>query len=269
MDRRSLKSPARQRGFSLIEMLVAVGILTLVLGVVFNEIDKVQKRYRTEEAKLDIFQEARNFMDRFVRDLHTAGYPGVRMYQPGVITLVPPEFDSRVATGLVSVSATDLRFEADVDGDGQVDSVRYTLFANGGTCPCTLRRSQIVKVNGSPVLQPGGIPISMVDNVVNSGGAGGGGPNGSFLIAGNSPIAAGTTIANQTLYGDYAGSPVFQAFDRNGNTVPLPVNFAGNPTALRSIRTIRVTLNVLAASPDPQTLIRPAVSLAASARLQN
>jgi len=263
------KTPARQRGFSLIELMVAMGILTLVLGVVFNEIDKVQKRYRTEEAKLDIFQEARNFMDRFIRDLHTAGYPSVRMYQTGVITVVPPENDSRVATGLVSVSATDLRFEADVDGDGQVDSVRYTLTPNGGQCPCVLRRSQTIKLNTSPMLQPGGTLFSMVDNVVNSGGSGGGGPNGSLIIAGNSPLGVGGTDTNQNLYREYAGSQMFQAFDRNGNPVALPVNFAGNPTALRSIRTIRVTLNVLASAPDPQTLQRPAVSLAASARLQN
>ena len=265
----NLKTPIRQRGFSLIEMIVTVGILSIVLAVVFNEIDKVQKRYRTEEAKLDIFQEARNFMDRFVRDLHTAGYPGVRMYQTGVITLVPPEFDNRVATGLVLVSATDLRFEADVDGDGQVDSVRYTLLPNGGQCPCILRRSQVIKINAtSPLNQPTSY-FSMVDNVVNSGGSGGGGPNGSLIIAGNSPLGGGATVSNQTLYQEYAGSQIFQAFDRNGNSIPLPVNFAGNPTALRSIRTIRVTMNVLATAPDPQTLQRPAVSLAASARLQN
>ncbi len=264
-------TPGRQRGFSLIELMVAIGILTLVLGVVFNEIDKVQKRYRTEEAKLDIFQEARNFMDRFIRDLHSAGYPGVRMYQTTTnpALQVPPENDNRVATGLVSVAPNLLIFEADVDGDGQVDSVRYTLQAVGGQCPCVIRRSQVVKLNGtSPMAQPTSY-FSMVDNVVNSGGSGGGGPNGSLIIAGTSQLGAGGTDTNQNLYREYASSQIFQAFDRNGNTVALPVNFAGNPTALRSIRTIRVTLNVLANAPDPQTLQRPAVSLAASARLQN
>jgi prepilin-type N-terminal cleavage/methylation domain-containing protein len=254
----------RQRGFSLIELLVAMGILTIVLAVVFNEIDKVQKRYRTEETKLDIFQEARNFMDRFVRDLHSAGYPGSRMYQLGVIPVSPPENDSRVAAGLVSVSQTDLRFEADVDGDGQVDSIRYTLQPIGGTCPCRLRRSQVTKLNGiTPLNQPTNY-FSIVDEVVNSAGSGGPGPNGALTIAGNT----GPT-SNNTLYLEYAGSPIFQAFDRNGNPVTLPVNIAGNPQAVRSIRTIRVTLNVLATAPDPQTLQRPAVSLTASARLQN
>ncbi|MGH9575945.1 MAG: hypothetical protein ACRD3R_00805, partial [Terriglobales bacterium] len=91
----------------------------------------------------------------------------------------------------------------------------------------------------------------------------------ALTIAGNSPTVGGPMIANDTLYREYAGSAIFQAFDRNGNAVALPVTFTGNPTALRSIRTIRVTLNVLATAPDPQTLQRPAVSLTASARLQN
>lgn len=265
MHRENRFAGLRQRGFSLIELLVAMGILTIVLAVVFNEVDKVQKRYRTEETKLDIFQEARNFMDRFVRDLHSAGYPGAKMYQAGVITLNPPENDSRVATGLVSVSSTDLRFEADVDGNGQVDSVRYTLQANGGTCPCRLRRSQVVKLNATPPLNQPTNYFNMVDDVVNSAGSGGPGPNGALTIAGNSPVG----VSNNILYQDYAGAAIFQAFDRNGNPVALPVNITGNPNAVRSIRTIRVTLNVLAAAVDPQTLQRPAVSLTASARLQN
>ncbi len=268
MHRRNRFAGLRQHGFSLIELLVAMAILTIVLAVVFNEIDKVQKRYRTEETKLDIFQEARNFMDRFVRDLHSAGYPGSKMYQAGVIPVSPPENDIRVAAGLVSVSSTDLRFEADVDGNGQVDSVRYTLQANGGTCPCTLRRSQVVKV-AAPMLNPTNYS-NIVDDVVNSAGSGGGGPNGALIIAGSSPgVGGGILLPNDWLYREYAGSPIFQAFDRNGNPVALPVNIAGNPNAVRSIRTIRVTLNVLATEVDPQTLQRPAVSLTASARLQN
>ena len=178
---------ARQLGFSLIELLVAMAILTIILGVVFNEIDRVQKRYRTEEAKLDIFQEARNFMDRFVRDLHSAGYPGSRLYQATITPamLNPPENDNRVATGLVSVTPTAVIFESDVDGNGQVDSVRYSLVAVGGTCPCNLRRSQVIKLNAtSPLNQPTNF-FTMVDNVVNSGGSGGGGPNGALIIAGN------------------------------------------------------------------------------------
>ncbi|HXE89779.1 MAG TPA: type II secretion system protein [Terriglobales bacterium] len=274
---------SNERGFSLIELLTVIAILSIVMGVVFREIIRVQQRFRTEEAKLDVFQEARNFMDRFVRDLHQAGYPGLKMYEPGAITLNPKINDRRVAAGLVSVSNSDIVFEADVDGDGQVDSIRYTLATGpGGTCPCTIRRSQVIKIHGtSPLSQPTSY-FGMVGNIVNSGGSGGTGPNGSRSIcfpnplggacSSTSPYASATgvtSISNDTVYGPYMTQPVFQAFDRNGFAVTLPVDINTNPTALKNIRTIRVTMNVLAATPDPQTLMRPAVSLTASARLQN
>ena len=275
--------PRNERGFSLIELLTVVAILTIVMGVVFREIIKVQQRFRTEEAKLDVFQEARNFMDRFVRDLHQAGYPGLKLYETAAITLNPKVNDRRVAAGLVSVTNSDLIFESDVDSDGQVDSIRYTLVTGaGGNCPCTIRRSQVIKINGtSPLSQPTNY-FSIVDNIINSGGSGGAGPNGSRSIcfpnplggacSSTSPYATLTgviSISNDTVYGPYRTQPLFQAFDRNGTAVALPININTNPTALKNIRTIRVTMNVLAATPDPQTLMRPAVSLTASARVQN
>ncbi|HSA91978.1 MAG TPA: type II secretion system protein [Terriglobales bacterium] len=273
----------KERGFSLIELLTVIAILTIVMGVVFREIIRVQQRFRTEEAKLDVFQEARNFMDRFVRDLHQAGYPGQRLYEPAAITMSPKINDRRVAAGLVLVRNTDLLFESDIDGDGQVDSIRYTLVTGtGGNCPCTIRRSQVIKINGtSPLSQPTNY-FSIVGNIINSGGSGGSGPNGSRSICFPNPVGGGCSatspfatatgvvqISNDTVYGPYRSLPVFQAFDRNGLAVTLPIDINTNPTALKNIRTIRVTMNVLATAPDPQTLMRPAVSLTASARVQN
>ena len=52
-------SSASERGFSLIELMVVVAILTLVMGVVFAAIANVQKRYRTEEGRVDTMQNAR------------------------------------------------------------------------------------------------------------------------------------------------------------------------------------------------------------------
>jgi hypothetical protein len=121
-----------------------------------------------------------------------------------------------------------------------------------------------------------------VGNIINSGGSGGSGPNGSRSICFPNPLGGGCSstspfatatgvveISNDTVYGPYRSLPVFQAFDRNGLAVTLPIDINTNPTALKNIRTIRVTMNVLAAAPDPQTLMRPAVSLTASARVQN
>ncbi|MGH9579733.1 MAG: PilW family protein [Terriglobales bacterium] len=262
----SQANPGRHaKGFSLIELLTVLAILTLVMGVVFNEIIRVQQRYRTEETKIDMFQQARELLDQFVRDVHQAGYPNIKMYQAGVL-INPRENDARNAAGLVSVSATDVRFEGDMDGDGQVDSVSYALTKGpDGNCPCSVLRSQVIKVNATSPLTQATNYNTAVTNVVNSGGA--------LTISGNStfPGSGGTvtTVANNTLYAEYRNAPLFAAFDRNGNAVALPVTIASNPTAISSIKSIRITLNVLGTIPDPQTLMRPAVSLTASARINN
>ena len=67
----------------------------------------------------------------------------------------------------------------DVDGDGQVDVVRYTLQDDGsGNCPCKIRRSQGTKLNNTAPMdtsQPSTNYSVELDNVVNSLGAGSGG----------------------------------------------------------------------------------------------
>jgi prepilin-type N-terminal cleavage/methylation domain-containing protein len=246
----------RQKGFSLIELLTVVVILMLVTGVVFQQIDMVQKRARSEDVKMDLTQESREFLDQMVRDLHTSGYPNKRMYITNLVT----NNDNRNAVGLVQVTATSLWFEGDVDGDGQVDSVQYQLQSNGGTCPCTLRRSQVVKANGvAPMAQANNFNME-VNNVINSGGV--------FAIGGTSPPGL---PAPDTLYGAYKAAPVFQAYDSNGALLGLPLDIVNNPTAISSIRTIRITINVLAGpeGTDIQTRMRPAVSMTAAARINN
>ena len=63
-------SSASERGFSLIELMVVVAILTLVMGVVFAAIANVQKRYRTEEGRVDTMQNAREFVDQIGRKMN-------------------------------------------------------------------------------------------------------------------------------------------------------------------------------------------------------
>ena len=255
-----------QKGFSLIELLTVVVILMLVTGVVFQQINLVQKRGRQEDVKMDLTQESREFVDQMVRDLHTSGYPNRKMY----ITNLVNTSDSRYAVGLVQVTPTSLWFEGDVDGDGQVDSIQYQLQSNGGTCPCTIRRSQVVKANGvAPMAQATSFNME-VSNVVNS--------NGTIAISGNSALASGV-VSNDTLYGAYKAAPIFRAYDANGlecgavgaACTALPLDINTNPTLMSSIKSIRITVNVLAGpgGTDFDTRMRPAVSMTAAARINN
>jgi prepilin-type N-terminal cleavage/methylation domain-containing protein len=272
MRRKSAHGRQREAGFSLLEMLTVLVILTLVMGVVFAQIATVQKRYKTEETKLDITQESREFLDQIVRDLHNAGYPNYHMYAAGALTS-PIANDARNAVGLVKFAYNDIWFEGDVDGDGQVDVVRYTLQDDGsGNCPCKIRRSQSPKLSGTDPMSQSSINYSVeLDNLVNSLGVGGGGA--ALPIAGSSTIRSGTsytTVANDTLYSGYKSAYVFRAFDRNGVEI-LPTDYNTPLNQLSQIRSIKVTLNVLAkpSGADIQTLRRPAVMLTATARLDN
>jgi len=133
----------RQSGFSLVELLMVVLLLTIVVGALFTQIDRAQVRYRVEDQRLDMTQQEREFIDQFVRDLHQSGYPAASMYSAGA---VPANSVAGGTFGLISISSTDVQIEGDMDGDGQVESVEYSYDA---TCQC-IRRSSLAKGAAGP-----------------------------------------------------------------------------------------------------------------------
>src|SRR5262245_28918003 len=140
------KRNRRQAGFSLIELMVSILILMIIMGAIFGQIDFVQKRYRSEEVKLDMFQTAREFVDQMTRDIHQAGFPNGKLYSDldsvsDPANFTPYAMDDRNAVGIYYISPTEIRFQGDVNGDGVVDSVAYRLFPRSTTagdehCPC-------------------------------------------------------------------------------------------------------------------------------------
>lgn len=138
-----------QRGFSLIETMIVLVIVLVISGAIFQVINLATQRSSTEQSKVDMFQEAREFMDQMSRDLRQAGYPNARNFTTGILTGTVAN-SAGVAVGLVNVDTGDLWFEGDVDGTGAVSSVRYHLESTGTNCPC-LQRSQVTKAAGDPL----------------------------------------------------------------------------------------------------------------------
>ena len=66
---------SRQSGFSLLELLTALGIFLVICGAAFSLLMSSQQRYRTDSQLLSSFQEARLALDQIVRDVNDAGYP--------------------------------------------------------------------------------------------------------------------------------------------------------------------------------------------------
>jgi len=234
-DRLTNTKLASMGGFSIVELMVSIVVMTIVLGGIFSVIDVVNQRSLTEQAKLDMFQEAREFMDQMSRDLHQAGYPSRRHYvRTGQLTADPVTDDVKNAVGIVKVDAGDLWFEGDVDGTGAVSVIRYHLdnsTTNG--CPC-LRRSQLPKIEGDPV-------------------------------------TGQTTEVYQVQVQGVQNVDIFSAFARGttGTPIGLPVNFADDPDTIATVDTIKVVLSLRALRRDPRTGVYPEATLVATSKLNN
>jgi len=102
----------RQSGFSLIEMMVVVLILGIISAGLFAQIDGAQQRAFSEQIKLDNFQEARDFVDQFFRDVNQIGYPNSRMIDTTAawspVLASPLINDNRLAIGLVKIDANEI-----------------------------------------------------------------------------------------------------------------------------------------------------------------
>src|SRR4051812_21174387 len=151
MRKLSGNEKARERGFTLIEMLIVIAILATVTGGIFLQLNTAQERINTEQTKVDNFDEARDFADQFFRDIHQIGYPNGHMVSFLSPTLATAQADNRVAVGLVQIDANSIWFEGDVNGTGVVQSVQYKINGNAALSPCTacLQRSSVDKVTGT------------------------------------------------------------------------------------------------------------------------
>ncbi len=202
---------AKQRGFSLLELLLVIAILSLIVGAVFSQMGDAQLRLNAEETKLGDFQEARDFVDQFFRDINQAGTPNIRMYDPTLFGASPMN-DSRLAVGLVSIDNNSITFEGSVNGTGTVQSVTYKINGSGGTtCPKCLQRSQIDKKTGDP-------------------------------ITGQNPPDWGTEINDIT---NTTAFPIFRYYQYDGTQITtLPADITTNPATIAKVKTIQINLTI-------------------------
>ncbi len=115
---RSEESPATrfrlQDGFSLIETMIVVAVITIIMASVFKSINLTQQTSASQQVKLDLTQQTREFMDQLTRDLRSTGYPNWRNMDPtsaGIVTT-----NQNNAPGLIKIDIGTLWFAGDVDG---------------------------------------------------------------------------------------------------------------------------------------------------------
>ena len=127
---------SKERGFSLFELTIAMGVLLIVVGGILGVVDVANQRSYTEQAKLDMFQEAREFMDQMSRDLHQAGYPNPRHYvDETVLDISPATNYQENAVGIVKVdSGVTLNVQPGtrIVGDTAADRLGSSLWIKRG-----------------------------------------------------------------------------------------------------------------------------------------
>jgi type II secretory pathway pseudopilin PulG len=253
-----------ESGFSLIELMVAILVMMVIMAAVFTQMDNLQRRSRSEQVKLDMFQTAREFIDQMVRDIHQAGFPNGKLY-PDMAGAAPTydgySMDMRNAVGVYYISPTEIRFQGDVDGDGNVDNVAYRLFPQSGAagdqnCPC-LRRSQTPKSAG---LMPMAQVLDWKTQVEN------------IRVISNDP----TNISNTIVFIPYTkdGTPVnlaaFGGSLTKFNFDPKDDGATGAvPDIINQIWSVRVLLTVQGQVGDIGTNTRPQAFLTATAQVNN
>src|SRR2546427_10911407 len=102
---------SRARGFSLIEMLIAVAIVTAVIAVVVQGITKMQRRSFLESSKVDTVQETRAFIAQMVRDIHNVGYPAPKV-NPFPGSNCNPTDNANVSCGPVFFTPQQTEYQA-------------------------------------------------------------------------------------------------------------------------------------------------------------
>jgi type II secretory pathway pseudopilin PulG len=185
--------------------MIGMAILAIVTGGILSQLTTAQQRISSEQVKVDNFDQARDFVDQFFRDINEIGYPN------GRIVTYTSTSDIRVAVGLVRIDQNAIWFEGDINGSGVVQSVQYQI--NGsGTCTLCLQRSQVAKVAGNPLTGqtvPGPDWGTEVNDV--------------------------NTTAPIFTYYDTAGAQI----------LALPADINNNPNILAQVKTIHIALKIL------------------------
>jgi type II secretory pathway pseudopilin PulG len=243
-----------EKGFSLIEMMIAAVIFILLCSAAFALLSLAQQRYQTESQVLNSFQEARFGLDEIVRDVNGSAYPAQNLYafNPGLppnnyFAITPIAWDPNYVSGLTCQIGTagggtcttpgdfDLIVERDVDY-WHLDHVEWTRYKLQGTI---LSRSQTEKVAGAEpdaTTAPSFVPY--VQNVMNN--------------ASPAQIAQFQAAYPQMFPGGNP-VPVFSYFCYSPFGPPQPCPSSGSYNSPLNVNDVEVTLIVMAPTKDAQT----------------
>jgi type IV pilus assembly protein PilW len=102
------------RGFTLVEVLVVLAIMSIFLPAVFRIFTSINRSYTTQNVASGTQQQLRAALDFMVRDIRMAGLDPLRT----------------AGAGIISATATTLQFTADKNLDGDVNDAGEDITYN-------------------------------------------------------------------------------------------------------------------------------------------
>jgi prepilin-type N-terminal cleavage/methylation domain-containing protein len=266
---RSARS-APQQGFTLVELLVALGIFLLITGAAFTLLGSSQQRFRSDTQVLSSFQEARLGLDQIVRDINDSGYPPPTFnggfpnmfastpfaWSPGYQTLNPCTVDISCATP----SSWDIIVETNPNPQDVACAPKCVQWIRYQLQNTTLFRGVVYKTAGDdPAFDTSaaGILVPFVLNVVNN-------------------VCPAQLSTCQSAYpGLFPGGnpvPIFTYYCDTPTTPQSPAPLCSNAVTDNSpanIRDVTVTLIVAAPLPDAASGLPRLVTLNGRGRRVN
>lgn len=249
--------PVSKRGFTLLEMLVSMGIFLLICASAFTLLGVTQQRYQTESQVLNSFEEAQLGLDQMVRDVNDAGYPPPNQFEvlpdqsqyavsavawsPNYPITTPPPCYIGSSPSCKTPGADGLFLENPASPSPpnplQVQYIRYKMAPGSNT----LMRGVFPKVTGQAPYEtyPDNILVPFVQNVMNQASA--------------AQIAA-INAQYPNMFPGGAWVPVFSyAFDTPYGPLPATDPRCVGYNTPMNIRSITITLIVQTGAPDAQT----------------
>jgi len=247
------RQPQAERGFTILELIMAMGIFLIICAAMFELLNLSQKKYSSETQLSAAYQDARLAMDQIVRDVNVSGYPSggmfsvlppISQYASSPVAWSPnynPPVPCLIGTAGGGTCSTpgdyDLVVETRLGTDTFVSWIWYHL---DGT---TLYRGVVApKTSGDPPswATSSGAMVPFLANVMN-----------------NAPSAqlAQITADYPSMFPGNQPQPIFQyTCDTPGGPTPsAPCPLAGTNNSPQNIRDVDVTLIVMTPQRDLQT----------------